>query len=367
MVGFSPHWRNLGGESKESTGRINILAYDKKYGSQEAFERDDPRRFGVFLNFVVAMGDHAGKSISVHCTLQDLVIDNLGQFWSWESYADRDSQSAITRALGSAGFEFGDGVHAKWMDEVNEYGEVMATRFPYLLLPTPTAAEMAEAKIDGDPLPGITRELVLMGIDKIIVSGKPVFCQIETNASGERIVWNSIQRLAPELLPAVTATYMGNERAVKAVERAMLARQQDKALPIEGATTGMPYYEKRDDEQQAIPFMPDEVAQPEPETEEANAAKVAMWSHVKRLYNSADQEKRGSMATILFDGGINLKAKQTLLDVPYSQAGYIYHQIVEDAGEDGLPITEEEQAAIVAVFEVVAEIVTEAEPPDLLE
>lgn len=300
-IGFTSQWLDSNGDGRkdQNTGRLFIVAHDKKYQSEEEFDRTDPRRFKANCILLVLTGPDAGKTGKLGCGLQDLIIDPLGQGWNPRYGGDKGWRSAFSKLLIACGLSMKAGEIADWQDQVDEYVEALAAKHPYMLLPVPAIEQMAEYGLEGEPLPGWTRELVLRGLTSVFLRREFVL-QCKTKLSEGRVVFDheSVQAQDEELLPTVRAKYRQSEAVMEVLGTAKALSEDLWAKPISTARPGMPFYEEIDD----LLGQPDRVPFSEPP--EHIIAKEAMWGHVRRFYKASAQEQREQIARVLMGKGM---------------------------------------------------------------
>ena len=342
-VGFMHRWKDLDGDGKkQDTGRLWVGAYEKKYKSEEKFERWDPYRFNVTALLLVVMGPEAGKTGNLALALQDLHIDDFGQSWTVDYRADRDSRSAFARFLDACGLALDPDEVAGWQQLVADYVERMTEKHPFLLGPVPTKEEVdrynerviaehgpedaADLMIGEEVLPAWSRELILMGFETVLLDNLPVLV-VKTKDGGKAVDFKSVQAQTAELVPTIRAGF--SEEVWEVIKARRSLRDDLFCVPIEDATPGMPGRERVDELTEynltQIPFMPDEVAGAE-NTPDQVIAVAAMWGIIKRAYGEGSKKKE--IAERLFKAGI-VPGEDTLEKLPYGQAEGVYLDLSE--------------------------------------
>lgn len=341
-VGFMHRWKDLDGDGKkQDTGRLWVGAYEKKYKSEEKFERWDPYRFSVTALLLVVMGPEAGKTGNLGLALQDLHIDDFGQSWTVDYRADKDSRSAFARFLDACGLALDADEVAGWQELVAIYIEQMTDKHPFLLGPVPTEEEVdrynerviaehgpedaADLMIGEETFPAWSRELVLMGLETVLLDKLPVLVA-KTKAGGKVFDYESVQPQTAELVPTIRAKF--SEEVWEVIKARRSLRDDLFCAPIEDATPGMPWREKVDEPTEynltQIPFMPDEIA--DADTDAQVVAKAAMWGVIKRAYGEGSKKK--GIAEVLSKAGVT-PGQDTLEKLPYGQAEGVYLDLSE--------------------------------------
>lgn len=342
-VGFMHRWKDLDGDGKkQDTGRLWLGAYEKKYKSEEAFERWDPYRFHVTALLLVVMGPEAGKTGNLGLALQDLHVDDYGQSWTVDYRADRDTRSAFARFLDACGLALDPGQLAGWQGIVAEHIEQVTEKHPYLLGPVPTKEEVdrynkrivashgledaADLMIGQETFPAWSRELILMGLEKVLLDELPVLVA-KTKAGGKVFDYESVQAQTAELVPTIRAGF--SEDVVGVIKARRALRDNLFCVPLEDAMPGMPWREKVDEPTEYglthIPFMPDEVAGVE-KTPDQIVAIAAMWDVIRRAYAEGDKQKE--IAERLFKAGV-IPGQDTLEKLTYKEAVHVYADLAE--------------------------------------
>lgn len=338
FVGFSHHWADVGEGEKQDTGRIRIMANTHDYDGQ-LYDPADPGRFVAFPNFIVGLGEYAGARVSMAANLKKLEIGGLGQVWLYRFQDDATWKNKLTRVLEAADFAFVDGETTPWMQAVDAFLETVEDK-PYLWLPVPSAEAMAEAGLgELEPLPGITRELILMGIESMLVDRLPIVMLTTRKATRKdgsaavRVQHDSVSRLPPELEANTRAGIYQNEAAMEAINRAIAARKSGRVLPLSNATLGMPGFETVDDHAGAqIPFT-----QGDTESPAAQAGKAVLRDHINRVAAALGDRFRNQawdvISSYLRPYGLANKDGTGFIDIPFGQITVAYLAVVGHAGE----------------------------------
>lgn len=353
FVGFSHHWVDQGSGEKEDTGRIRIMANTQDYDGHP-YDLSDPGRFVAFPNFIAGLGEYAGARISMAVNLKKLEMDDMGQQWKYRFQDDETWKNKLTRVLEAAGFDFIHGETTGWMQAVDAFLETVEDK-PYLWLPTPSSEALARLEIEGvEPLPGITREMILMGIEFILVSRLPIItlstraAQRKDGSATVRVRHDSVSALPMELEANTRAGIYANAAAMEAIDRAIAARKGGLALPLDAATLGMPGYETVNDHAGAqIPFSPGDMESPA-----QRAGKAVLRDHINRVAGAlGDMFRNGAwdvISSFLRPYGLANKEGTGFIDVPFGQITVAYLAVMEKAGEldEGLRLTADEVTLI---------------------
>lgn len=338
FVGFSHHWEDRGNDEKEDTGRVRIMANTHDYDGQ-LYDPSDPGRFVAFPTFIVGLGEYAGSRIGMATNLKKLEVDSLGQAWLYRFQDDATWKNKLTRALEAADFAFVDGETTAWMQAVDAFLETVEDK-PYLWLPVPSKEAMAEAGLgEMEPLPGLTRELILMGVESILVDRLPIVTLKTRGATRKdgsaavRVQHDSLSRLPPELEANTRAGIYQNEAAMEAINRAITARQSGLALPLSAATLGMPGFEAVDDHAGAqVPFMPGDTESPA-----AQAGKAVLRDHINRVAQELGEWFRNQawdvISGYLRPYGLANEEGTGFIDIPFGQIAVAYLAVMRHAGE----------------------------------
>lgn len=337
LTGFSHHWEDVGEGKKEDTGRIRIMANTHDYDGQ-MYDPVDPGRFVAFPIFIVGLGEYAGARVSMATNLKKLEVDTLGQTWLYRFQDDATWKNKFTRVLEAAGFAFVDGETTAWMQAVDAFLETVEDK-PYLWLPVPSKAVMAEKGLDEmEPLPGVTRELILMGIESILADRLPIMMLTTRKAARKdgsaavRVQHDSVSRLPFELEANTRAGIYQNEAAMESINRAIAARRGGLALPLSAATLGMPGFETVDDHAGAqIPFTPGDTESPA-----ARAGKIVLRDHINRVAVALGDPFRNQAWDVISDflrpyGMANQKGTG-FIDIPFGQITVAFLAVMEKAG-----------------------------------
>jgi hypothetical protein len=255
-VGFSHHWRGPEG-NKHDAGRILIVTKDEdKYGQYDSL---DGNRFRCPARYVVLSSDqsgiqYAGYRKDLWTKLGNILIDVLGQAWNVDYREDPKFWSTTIRILKAGGFELKHKVISSWMQRADEYLEKLYASSPWLFLPAPSEGAMQEVGIEGNPLPGYTRELLLAAIEAQVVERLPIvrFTTVEGKDGGCYIAYDSLSPGDPMSESSYRALMVENEDIKKAIERETAARREGRLEPIQQSTPGMPGVELRDDDLQIV-------------------------------------------------------------------------------------------------------------------
>ena len=339
FVGFSHHWEDLNGDGdKEDTGRIRIMANTHDYDGQ-LYDPSDPGRFVAFPNFIVGLGEYAGTRVSMATNLKKLEVDDLGQSWLYRFQDDATWKNKFTRVLEAADFAFVDGETTAWMQAVDAFLETVEDK-PYLWLPVPSTDAMAEADLgEMEPLPGLTRELILMGVESILVDRLPILTLKTRKATRKdgsaavRVQHDSVSRLPVELEANTRAGIYQNEAAMEAINRAIAARKSGPAVPLGNATLGMPGFETVDDHAGAqIPFT-----QGDTESSAQQAAKAVLRDHINRVAITLGDPFRKQAWKVISDFlrpyGLAGQEGTGFIDIPFGQITVAYLAVMKEAGE----------------------------------
>lgn len=337
-LGFTHQWQDLNGDGeKQDTGRIWVAAYDKKYQSEEEFDREDPYRFHASALFLVVIGEDAGKTGKMGCPLQDLRIDPLGQAWELEYKTDKDKRSAFARLLvaSGCGLEPGGGGEQPWERAIDEYVEAVGEANPHLFIPAPTEEQMAEHDLSGTPLLGMTREMFLMGLEAFWLEKSPVL-SCKTKEDEGIFDYETLMATDVGLVPTVRANFARNGAVTERIAEARAIRASHRAVRVTEATPGMPWFEKVNDlEGASIPFLED--------TGPEIIAKGAMWDHVRRIYQSLDQEGKTQVSSLLTAKEV-VPGRDTFEAISFVVAEKLHKQIASLA--PSVELAEDEQTVI---------------------
>lgn len=328
LVGPSEHWVDLTGDGKKQpTGRVNIQTY-KQDNRGQPFEPTDSGRFSTYMNFIVLEGQYKGYKIGLGVSMKKLIVDPLGQRWTYRFQADTTWMNKLTRVLTAAGFTMEAGEITPWMAQVTEYVDGLADEFPWLFMPTPTPEQMAAAGLEGDPLPGYTRELLFMGIRHLLVERLPI-CVFKTRMaqSGKvRIQHDSVDRV-PKGAESLYRAMLEEEEVKKAVAQATYTMRHRIIARIPNATWGMPEYETVDDLAAPLPFLPED-----DETDQERTAKLVLKAHVNRLATALGETFKADAWSIIEKAfqlsGVKGRGFE---DLPFPTVEATYHEIVEAA------------------------------------
>jgi hypothetical protein len=356
FVGFDNHWLDLDGDGKKQpSGRVRIKWWPESQQKEE-FQFGDGAAFTTFAQFVVIMGEHAGERMGRPVDLKPLAVDPLGQSWYWDLGESSDSQfvKTLTRIMRAAGFEIEPDKESPWMAEANEYIEIVTAQHPFLELPQPTQEEIEEYEVvddDGnflEPLPGMTREHVLMGICKILAERLPIVkFQTYTKTTGRvGIKHDSIMAEGAAEQRIFRAEMAKNDEVLESVNRQTWAVRNGVVTPLSDSTPGMWLYKIRDDlAGMPIPF--ESLSEAEMGPPEQVIAKEAMWDYTKRLYAKADTDARQELATELFDKyGLDLSKKGKLTDLPWPRASAAFVTVIGVIGNPDVKIRVDELTVI---------------------
>lgn len=353
FTGFSHHWEDQGEGEKQDTGRIRIMANTHDYDGQ-MYDPADPGRFVAFPSFIVGLGEHAGARVSMATNLKKLEVDGLGQSWLYRFQDDATWKNKFTRVLEAADFAFVDGETTAWMKAVDAFLETVEDK-PYLWLPVPSKEAMVEAGLgEMEPLPGITRELILMGLESILENRLPILTLTTRKATRKdgsaavRVQHDSVSRLPVELEANTRAAIYQNEAAKEAINRAIAARKGGLALPLAAATLGMPGFESVDDHAGAqIPFT-----QGDTESPAAQAGKAVLRDHINRVAAALGDPFRKQawdvISGFLRPYGLASQEGTGFIDIPFGQITVAYLAVMEKAGEldEALRMTVDEEVTL---------------------
>jgi hypothetical protein len=325
VVGPSEHWADLTGDGKKQpTGRIRIMNYEMNRSTNQPFKFDNPERFAAWFNLIVLEGEYAGTVVGYQVNLKKLQMDLYGQRWSYTFQASTQWLNKLTRLLQKCGCEFEDGIVTPWMNEVQQHVDGLEDR-DWLWMPVPTAEQMAEINLaDATPYPGMTRELILMGIRAMLVKHLPIL-QFETRVSESgkvRIVHDSLAAIPP----GAESTYramLETDAVKKALEAATRTLHSGITAPIANATWGMPGYEVvNDHDREPIQF----------DTDEQQTVKAILKAQVNQVAAALGGEFKAQAWGIIEDAfgkcGVQGRGFQ---DLPWHAVEATYYEIMQAA------------------------------------